>query len=186
MLVTSWPYHRVLLSGVLAAIIMFADRSFGQASSRPQGTAAIQVDGAVNPSQIPDELAFLHFFQILLKRSDSRDPIADEQRRKSYSRHYFSVACGATNRTLSEGQIERLLGAVDKATPQFVATHARMIASKGQAEYDSAYRALQTLAAITFNTLDSQDSDLSIKVRDHVRQHVKSRIIIVSAKIPQR
>lgn len=184
--VVNWSYGRVVLSGVLATVMIFTDRGFGQAPSRPPGTAAIQVDGAVNPSQIPDELAFLHFFQILLKRSDSREPNVDEQRRKSYARHYFSVACGATNRTLNESQIEKLLAVVDKAAPEFVATYARMISSKGQSEYESAHQALQALAVRTFNTLDSADTDLSIKVRDHVRQHVKSRIIIVSAKIPQR
>ncbi len=175
-----------LLNTVITTVMFFQREALSQAlPPLPFPTSEIQVDGSISPQLIPDDVAYVHLFHILMKNPNSKNTIADELRRQSYSHHYFSLACGATNRTLTTAQIDKLLALVDRTTGEYLATHSRMVASKSQAEYDAAGRALQALAVKTFNSLDPIDFDLSAKVRAHVKEHVKSRMKIMSAKVPQ-
>ncbi len=176
-----------LCGALITSLLLLSTPCLAQApQTRPPGTSDVLVDGAVNPSQIPDDIAYVHFFQVLMKNPISKDPKADEMRRQSYVRHYFSLSCGATNRTLTPAQRDNLLAVVDKVTVEYLAAHSRMVASGGQAGYDAARQSIQALTVAVFNGLYGTDPDLAAKVKDHVREHVKGTIKIISAKIPQQ
>ncbi len=56
----------------------------------------VVVDGALNPEAIPDEIAFLHFFRFFARNPRAVSRAADDLRRTSYLRLFFTTTCGAT------------------------------------------------------------------------------------------
>src|SRR3974390_415286 len=86
------------LAGLLVAVVIVARTGTGQTEQQPHsmstGSAANGVvaitDGAVDPSKIPDDIAFMHFFRVLAKDPRAVNEQADEVRRRSYLKYFFT------------------------------------------------------------------------------------------------
>lgn len=143
------------------------------------GNPVILADGASNPSAIPDEIAFLHFFGFLAKNPHAVDQHADELRRISYVNFFFTKKpCGLSpqeDRSLTDAERTALLDYADRVGTNIVA-----LGPSGG--FDASRRNEAVLAGIA--GLDAAlGPNVAQKVRSHVSQHMKPLIKIVQSQI---
>jgi hypothetical protein len=132
------------------------------------------VDGSIHPESISDDVAFGRFFHVLAK-SPRANSAAEDRRRVAYLKYFFRPNCGPQSdqdRSLSDSQIQRLLGVADTLAGRMRDLQA------GTAQR-------QELIKNAFSSLDvSVDPDAAAKIRAHVQDHVKRRIRIVTSTMP--
>ena len=148
-------------------------------------TQTVIADGAVDPSKIPDEIAFTHFFRVLAKDSHANEQ-ADQAKRLSYVKYvkyFFATRCGHSgqdDRSLTDAETAALLNYADRVSTNLAALTASA-PTNTQAVLSNTIRAA-VLAATA--DLDQQlGQGVAQKVRSHVAD-MKSAIRIVQSQIP--
>ena len=137
--------------------------------------ATVDVDGSLTPDQIPDDVAYFHFFQTL-SRHPSTDPSSDDRRRRAYLQNFFNRQCGSGSKDLplTEDQIQRLLALADDFSAKLSEIRA---GTSGISRRDLATGSAAALDSVL-------DPGAVARVRAHVMQHVKQRIKLVTPKPP--
>ena len=142
------------------------------------------VDGATNPAAIPDVVAYRHFLGVIIK-SPTQSSTAEEERRRSYVKFFFSKGCGPNqteDRTLSEAQITALFTFADEVGIKLRAIEApagNSAQSFGAARDQAVAEAMQQLAT-------KVDGDASAKIARHVAEHVKAHIKLTTVSMPSK
>jgi hypothetical protein len=158
----------------------------GPSSADPFVTIVVDVDGSVNPELIPDEVAFLHFFRVLASEPGV-DQSVDLPRRVAYVQYFFKRECGpalSEDRSLDEGQLQRLLNLADAVAERVAAVESSPTDS-GAAQGEDARRDREQIVMDAVNSMDlSIDPDAAHKIRRHVSEHVKRRIQLVRFSMP--
>jgi hypothetical protein len=160
------------------------DRRAAPGAAKP----IVVADGALTPDLVPDDIAYLHFFRVLAANPASKDYSAEERRRQSYIRHFFTSGCGfegKEDRSLTQVQIQRLLGLVDRTAPKLEALNAQLAVSRNEAEYGTGKRlVLKAVMDAVSESPDSVDRDAAVRIAAHVLDRVKKNTRIVSTVIP--
>lgn len=147
------------------------------------GKAVVLADGAVNPSVIPDEVAFLHFFRLLAKDPHALNEQSDESRRVSYLRFFFTRNCGPSgqdDRSLSDSEETAVLEFAEKVGSGLAA----LVEGPGSSSLASALVSEAVMSAI--RDLERQlGPEVARKVKSHVTDQMKPRIKIVQSRIPE-
>jgi phosphatidylethanolamine-binding protein (PEBP) family uncharacterized protein len=148
----------------------------------------VEVDGSLNPDQVPDDVAYLQFFLVLAKRQ-SADAAMEERRRRAYVEYFFNRNCAPRTRTapLTSGQIDHILALADEVSQRFAAGAAPPTGRDGEPGGASvspgpsaAHRQALAVAALTAASLDAAiGPDLAARIRAHVTGHVKRRLKFV-------
>ncbi len=157
-------------------------------ASPPANPPGVQIvvtaDGNLNPELIPDDLAYLHFFRALAK-NPAADQAAEERRRGAYLRYFFRRGCGPSatqDRSLNESQTQRLLALADQTAALLLAAGA-----PGSSGGGAAPQRCHDIVTAAMSSLDvSVDPDGAAKIRQHVAEHVKRRIQLVSVTMPMQ
>ncbi len=182
---------RLLSLGLMSIAWLLGNPAGAQSASgpntqpqTPNTTSAVLVDGALHPELIPDDVAFLHFFKALAKNPNV-DQGLEERRRRAYINHFFAGKCSGQDRdlALNEGQIMKLLALVDGLDAEL--TTAWAAADKSAADDQAVEQQVRALVLRAASNLASViDSEADTKIRFQVSDHVKSRIRIISTRVP--
>jgi hypothetical protein len=185
------PMAFSLILGVGSALPMFSQHAHhDQVSSSSQSgvQVTLEVDGAVNPELIPDDVAYLHFFRVLSKNPRNPDQAFEERRRRAYLHHFFPASCTDQTTTagpLSEAQILKLLEMVDSFVPKLEAASKRLAPQpQGATPGEAGQQMRQMVLAAAADLPNSIDPDAAAKIGAHVRDHMKKNIRLVFAQVP--
>ena len=188
-------------AGLLVAFVALAGAGIAQTQQQPQSpsqppvttspatsTLVTIADGSVDPSKIPDDIAFMHFFRVLAEDPRATSKQVDDARRRSYVKYFFTKSCGAAgqeDRSLTETETTALLEYANQVTISLPAMQASpsgdsQVTSSGWPISSSISTAVLRAAG---NLESALGAEVARKVRAHVADHMKPAIKIVQAQI---